>query len=418
MEQQRPQVILRQLEKPQVSSLDGEVALVAIAGAVSAALLLCLLFAIFLWLRYRRRKRRKPDKEHVPLKPCARCVRPDNPIAFMMPTIAASETGSEPISDISGFSQSSSSSSLAALHSLSPLTSLDSYSGLEPGTHPTTGSWLGVCARHDTGRGQLIVRVTSAKHLPAKIRKNTVDAYVKVCLLPEKHERYTTRVIRNSQEPVFNEEFVFDLKAEETSSKVLRLSVHDFDKFARHGVFGTALLPLSRICDPSAADSSPTGDLSKAELWLPLEERCSDQVERARGLLEVSLFYSASQQTLVVEVIRAKDLKIRSGEAVTLYVKLSWFERRRLVRTRKSRACRQTAEPTFHERMTVPLASGQLSSVCLTFAVCASNRLGARYTIGRCSVGPIAFSTGSGLHQWNTMIHSLDHAVIMWHNLT
>ncbi|XP_043246921.1 synaptotagmin-1-like [Amphibalanus amphitrite] len=423
------------------SQSDAQIALLVILPTVAVAAGCCLLLALFLWLR---RRSRSSSKERQPLKQQLAAVRPDHPVAFVLPTVTISETGSEPVSDLSALSHSSSSSSLATMHSsrsfgaswrgarprevfnpetlsaelyeyASPVTSPDTTSESEGAARFSSAGSLGFCLRYDVSRQHLTVRIIGARHLPAKIRKGSADAYVKVTVLPDKAQKYTTRVVRNTQDPSFNEEFVFALRRAHLDSMALRLTVCDYDKFSRRLVLGHVLFPLST----ANISSKLTDDVVTGETWMPLEERLAEhELAHSKGQLEVSMCYVPDAEMIYAEALRARDLRMHDTELVSMFVKLSWYERKRLARTKKSRPCKHTRDPQLSERLTLAVQRSFLSDVCLVVTVCARNKIGVRHTLGRCCIGPITYTTGTGLQHWNNMLHSTGKAIKMWHDLT
>ena len=67
----------------------------------------------------------------------------------------------------------------------------------------------------------------------AAVRKGSADPYVKITILPEKSPKYSTKVKRNSLNPVFEEEFSFSLRKGQINGRVLKITVCDYDKFSR-----------------------------------------------------------------------------------------------------------------------------------------------------------------------------------------
>ena len=106
-----------------------------------------------------------------------------------------------------------------------------------------------------------------------------------VTVLPDKKQKYTTRVVRNSQEPSFNEEFVFALRRAHLDTAALRLTVCDYDKFSRRLVLGHVLFPLSS----ANVSSRLTHDVVTGETWLPLEERLAEHEVCARARMTEQL---------------------------------------------------------------------------------------------------------------------------------
>jgi len=56
---------------------------------------------------------------------------------------------------------------------------------------------------------QLSVGVIQASELPAMDMGGTSDPYIKVFVLPDKKQKYETKVQRKTLNPIFNETFVF-----------------------------------------------------------------------------------------------------------------------------------------------------------------------------------------------------------------
>jgi len=59
---------------------------------------------------------------------------------------------------------------------------------------------------------QLSVSVIEATDLPGMDMSGTSDPYVKVYLLPEKKQKFETRVHRKTLNPIFDETFVFKVR--------------------------------------------------------------------------------------------------------------------------------------------------------------------------------------------------------------
>lgn len=64
--------------------------------------------------------------------------------------------------------------------------------------------------RYRSEQNALAVTVVKCKGLPARGQQNaTSDPYVKLQLLPEKQHHVKTRVLRNTRDPVYDEDFTF-----------------------------------------------------------------------------------------------------------------------------------------------------------------------------------------------------------------
>lgn len=64
--------------------------------------------------------------------------------------------------------------------------------------------------RYQADQNALVVTVVKCKGLPARGQQNaTSDPYVKLQLLPDKQDRVKTRVLRNTRDPIYDEDFTF-----------------------------------------------------------------------------------------------------------------------------------------------------------------------------------------------------------------
>ncbi len=66
----------------------------------------------------------------------------------------------------------------------------------------------------------------------------TADPYCKVCLLPNKQTRLQSKVHRKTTNPIFDEEFIFEVLPEVLHTQTLELLVYDYDQFSRHECIG------------------------------------------------------------------------------------------------------------------------------------------------------------------------------------
>lgn len=63
--------------------------------------------------------------------------------------------------------------------------------------------------RYVNEQNALVVTVVNCKGLPAREQNATSDPYVKLNLLPDKQHQAKTRVLRNTRDPVYDEDFTF-----------------------------------------------------------------------------------------------------------------------------------------------------------------------------------------------------------------
>lgn len=63
--------------------------------------------------------------------------------------------------------------------------------------------------RYVSEQNALRVTVVNCKGLPVREQNATSDPYVKLKLLPDKQHQVKTRVLRNTRDPVYDEDFTF-----------------------------------------------------------------------------------------------------------------------------------------------------------------------------------------------------------------
>jgi hypothetical protein len=152
---------------------------------------------------------------------------------------------------------------------------------------------------YDHAAGILTVRLIEAHDLQARDFSGTADPYAKIRLLPDRSNVWQTRIHKRTLNPVFDEDFVFEVRPTTLGRRTLEVILYDFDAYSRHHSIGGVKLPLAHI------------DLSeKVTLWKGLGP-CSEQDAKAElGDLMVSLGYLPSAERLTVVVIKARNLRV------------------------------------------------------------------------------------------------------------
>lgn len=110
--------------------------------------------------------------------------------------------------------------------------------------------------RYDYENEMLLVKILKAFDLPAKDLCGSSDPYVKIYLLPDRKQKFQTRVHRKTLNPTFDESFQFPVPYDELAVRKLHLSVFDFDRFSRHDMIGEVILDnLFEVSDLSRETS-------------------------------------------------------------------------------------------------------------------------------------------------------------------
>ena len=110
------------------------------------------------------------------------------------------------------------------------------------GENLNTSGRLYFSLQYDHETETFCVYVARAEELPAKDFSGTSDPYVKVYLLPDRKNKFQTKVHRKTLNPDFNERFYFNIPFKELPKRTLQFSVYDFDRFSRHDLIGIVML--------------------------------------------------------------------------------------------------------------------------------------------------------------------------------
>lgn len=112
--------------------------------------------------------------------------------------------------------------------------------------------------RYNFDKNALVVNIVSATNLTPKkdhgFRQSSpdgnsppslLDPYIKLQLLPEKQHKVKTRVVRNTLNPIYDEEFTFyGLSYNQLQSTTLHFAAIAFDRFSRDEIIGEIICPL------------------------------------------------------------------------------------------------------------------------------------------------------------------------------
>ncbi|XP_023342455.1 synaptotagmin-15 [Eurytemora carolleeae] len=97
-----------------------------------------------------------------------------------------------------------------------------------------------------------------------------------------------------------------------------------------------------------------------------------------------------------------------------VYVKVTLFEGKRVIKAKKTRLINISEEVCFNERFSILLPSTFLDGVSCVVSLCSRSALGVKQVLGRSSVGPYAFCSGLGLEQWQAGSSNSHQAIIIY----
>ncbi|KAK5646855.1 hypothetical protein RI129_005319 [Pyrocoelia pectoralis] len=227
----------------------------------------------------------------------------------------------------------------------------------------------------------LTVRLVEAQDLEARDFSGTADPYAKIRLLPDRTNVWQTRVHKKTLNPVFDEDFVFDVKATTLGRHTLEIVLYNFDAYSRHYSIGGVQIPLASI------------DFNeKVDLWKGLSPSFEHDARLDLGELMVSLAYLPSAERLTVVVIKARNLRMvdDTRNSSDPYVKVSIVQGDKKIKKRKTGVHRNTVCPIFNEALTFNISKSQLKRCYIEFSIMHDSLLGASELLGKARVGQTA----------------------------
>ncbi|KAK4879992.1 hypothetical protein RN001_008138 [Aquatica leii] len=224
----------------------------------------------------------------------------------------------------------------------------------------------------------LTVRLVEAHDLEARDFSGTADPYAKIRLLPDRTNVWQTRIHKKTLNPVFDEDFVFDVKAASLSYHTLEVLLYNFDAYSRHSNVGGVHIPLANL------------DLNnKVDCWKGLSPSIEHDTRLDLGELMVSLAYLPSAERLTVVVIKARNLRMvdDTRNSSDPYVKVSIIQGNKRIKKRKTGVHRNTVSPIFNEALTFNICKSLLKKCYIEFSVMHDSLLGASELLGKARIG-------------------------------
>nr|CAG4647881.1 EOG090X05OW [Moina brachiata]SVE92993.1 EOG090X05OW [Moina brachiata] len=297
--------------------------------------------------------------------------------------------------------------------------------------------------RHNADKSTLNITVVKCQGLPARdLNVGSSDPYVKLQLLPDKHHKVKTRVLRRTLNPVYDEDFTFyGIGENQLQSLTLHFVVLSFDRYSRDDVIGEVLLPVYEALDETAAaaatidsndrnsgagtadGNNPSGQASAASCAVVLARdvapRSHKMRSHGRGELLVSLCYQPQASRLTAVVLKARNIpRMDMTGLADPYVKIYLVHNGQRVAKKKTHVKKRTLNPVFNESFVfdLPPAATSLDNISLEFLVLDWDRVTKNEVIGRLELGG-AKSTGTAQHHWSEVISSPRRQIAEWHKL-
>ncbi|KAJ6633601.1 Synaptotagmin-11 [Pseudolycoriella hygida] len=285
--------------------------------------------------------------------------------------------------------------------------------------------------RYLADRNALVVSVVRCRGLPEKQNSTrngdagngingktqaVTDPYVKLQLLPEKQHKVKTRVVRNTRNPIYDEDFTFyGLSLAELSLMSLHFVILSFDRYSRDDVIGEVVCPLSGI-DLSQIENQQVA-LSKE-----IQPRSLKIRAQGRGELLISLCWQPAASRLTIVLLKARNLpRMDVTGLADPYVKLYLLFNGQRIAKKKTHVKKRTLSPVFNESFAfdIPVVEGagaSLEDVSLELLLLDWDRLTKNEVIGRLELGGPR-CTGHSLNHWNEICNSPRRQIAEWHKL-
>ncbi|XP_013361951.1 PREDICTED: synaptotagmin-7 isoform X2 [Chinchilla lanigera] len=271
------------------------------------------------------------------------------------------------------------------------------------------------CSRENLGRIQfsvgydfqestLTVKILKAQELPAKDFSGTSDPFVKIYLLPDKKHKLETKVKRKNLNPHWNETFLFEgFPYEKVVQRVLYLQVLDYDRFSRNDPIGEVSIPLNKV------------DLTQMQTFWKDLKPCSDG-SGSRGELLLSLCYNPSANSIIVNIIKARNLKAMDiGGTSDPYVKVWLMYKDKRVEKKKTVTMKRNLNPVFNESFAFDIPTEKLRETTIVITVMDKDKLSRNDVIGKIY---LSWKSGPGeVRHWKDMIARPRQPVAQWHQL-
>ncbi|GAB1607817.1 synaptotagmin-12-like [Argonauta hians] len=256
---------------------------------------------------------------------------------------------------------------------------------------------------YDKEVSELVITIIQAKDLQPNQFTGLLDTYIRVMMIGGKTVKFSTKVQKNTTDPVYKERFLFNLEQSQVDNKVIQFQVFSVDKYARHKVIGESEIKVGDI------------DLRlPIKMWLNLRDL--DERHAEFGDIMFSLSYLPTAERLTIVIVKARNLKWASNKDTgDPFVKVYLLQNGKKINKKRTTVKRSESNPIFNEAMIFSVPATALSTVQLRITVAeivADNRTP---SLGHVIVGNS--TSGTELSHWNQMMTSLRKPVAMWHNL-
>ncbi|KRZ52106.1 Synaptotagmin-C [Trichinella nativa] len=268
--------------------------------------------------------------------------------------------------------------------------------------------------RYDYIHRMLMVHLIRAQNLKTNDPGRLPNPYVKAYLLQERHHYCRSRIHKKTENAEFNEVFSFEAPIDGLSSRMLQLTVYDYERIKRHDIIGNVIM----------RDLLEKSDLSS---WTEYTMHVVDNDKKDDyGDILLYLNFNKNDEKLHFTVARAYNLRpMDITGASDPYVKIIQLNQRKRVKKRKTSIKRANLHPVYNENLTFDLPRQQIRDTSFLVKVMDWDRIGSDDLLGCCIIGSESV-TKEGREQWERCVlqsseesncsqESLTNG--MWHSL-
>lgn len=287
------------------------------------------------------------------------------------------------------------------------------------------------------------IHLKHALSLRSKSMKGSIHPTVRVTMHPDpRKSKFFTRAC-NSANPQLNETFTFKISQPAQSSvegadgargaepfydvthlreHEIRLALFHCDVFSRKTEVGSIKFKPFEMTNFLLPITHPLFQPGGIEVWRDFKsgDCLNDLGKESRGQILVSLSRDPDNKSLSISIVKGKDIDIQhagSDSTAMLFGKMALVHGGKVLKSKRTKSTKKTQSPEFGETFRFHIKNSWLDKISLVVTICSKNVLGSSKPIGKATLGPVMYASGSGLEHWNDMISEPKSGVSQWHHI-